>query len=40
VPGMERCGDRGVRYAARDFESAYRIVELVAALAPVGSIVS
>lgn len=40
VPGMERCGDRGVRYAAPDFETAYRVVELVAAIAPVGSITS
>ncbi|MBF6620261.1 MAG: M55 family metallopeptidase [Patulibacter sp.] len=40
VPGIERCGDRGVRYAAPDFETAYRIVELVATIAPVGSIVS
>jgi len=40
VPGMERCGDRGVRYQAPDFETAYRVVELVATLAPVGSISS
>ena len=33
VPGIERNGGRGLRYAAPDFATAYRIVELVATVA-------
>jgi D-amino peptidase len=35
IPGIERAGGRGVRYAAPDYLTAYRIVRLVAALSTI-----
>lgn len=34
VPGIERTGDRTVRYRAEDYPAAYRILELVATFNP------
>jgi D-amino peptidase len=40
VPGIERSGERGVRYEAPDYVTAYQVIELIATCADPGSIVS